>query len=57
MIEPECPRCGRTFAPDSRHTRLDTEKTPPESKSDAVGDVLDLCPECSYAFEEWLDGE
>lgn len=53
--DPICAKCGRTFAPDSRHVELEYEWVPPESRDDK-GDTLYLCPEHSDALREWMGG-
>lgn len=51
----ECPRCGRTFAPDTRHIRAEYSWYPPESRADSIGEIADFCPDCSVDFETFVE--
>ena len=54
--KPKCERCGRTFAPDTRHIRAEYSWYPPESREDHLDEISYLCPDCAKDFEEFLEG-
>lgn len=52
MSKADCPRCGASFDPHSQRVELEKRRVPPEGQTEK----LYLCPRCSEAFEEWMEG-
>ena len=57
----ECDRCGKTFAPHhierdcyGRFTLLHYQKSNEDVVCGPVNDMIDICPECNYGFNEWF---